>query len=509
MGVRLASLSRPDHAEGAGEVRPSAMDRRIVLILAVLGILTAVVMRFCGGSSARTESVAALDAHENTATQESNELESIATGPARTQVAPSDEERAKLEAFLLNRSQATAPAPAALGTGAIFGRVRDPSGRGPRVRGGKMVATNGFETAPTVEIDENGDYSVPNLRRSTWRVSCEVPGYQLTTYTITLSEEGARERHDFDLRGALNMVLRLQDPAGRTLFGVLSGAELELARTLRPVIVSTTATRGHPLPKSSTLLPNRAHGSNATDHWFDIEIKSYEPCSCCVLLGNLVLDVVPVPLVPQTIDLVVDPADLRAAAGGVEFVVVASESGEPLAGAKVALDQTFGRHLSVDSDARGHVVIRSVAAGAIQLSVTATDRVTLVRASSIRSGETTDLGQIRLEPAVSIAGRMSTPDGKGVRQGYTLWRLGDSPGEWTAVPRSEQGSGETDREGKFLIRGLTRDEYFICTVAPWEPPDPVDIRRGKAAGWAAVDARRGSVEGVQIVAVREDPLFDH
>jgi hypothetical protein len=282
------------------------------------------------------------------------------------------------------------------------------------------------------------------------------------------------------------------------------------------VFVAVPVARGALLPKKG-MLASKATAAHrgGTDVWFRATVPASAEGSCCLMLGDRVLEVAPFSAFSTDILLVTSKDALHGADGSLRLSVVDDATGRPYAGAHVRVQIAGGPKLSAVADADGSVILEHVLEGEAQVRITSfdPDRVDKPRAYVddapgvgeaprvgearraviVHAGRETDLGRIALARTVKISGHIErTPDGKratGVMLSISPLRL--EP-DGSISPISELAVVQPD--GSFEFVGANPGTYFVsATFPPSNTREPIEVAS------STVDARFGDVSGAILV----------
>ncbi|QDV09649.1 hypothetical protein Poly30_52070 [Planctomycetes bacterium Poly30] len=210
----------------------------------------------------------------------------------------------------------------------------------------------------------------------------------------------------------------------------------------------------------------------------------------CVLATRRVTEEV------EEVRFVVDPDELRALRGTVQATIVDAETGAPLS-ARVALDTWahFDERSALDNDpSTGASSLEDVPPGPLWWTARAEGRADFFREVVLPKGGLLDLGVIRLQRPVALAGSVRDADGQPIE---SVFRLGTLDATTGAVAAIEGRRFASDPDGRFRIEGLAPTQYVLQVAGvPARPPRPFDPRLRSAP--MTVDARSGDVEELRL-----------
>ncbi len=184
--------------------------------------------------------------------------------------------------------------------------------------------------------------------------------------------------------------------------------------------------------------------------------------------------------------------DSQLPTGSVTVSVVDDASGQPLT-ATFQVQRGFENPFSAHSDAQGRARMDGIASGDVVLRVFSPSRVPLTRTITVRPGETTDVGVVRMLKPISIAGSVDTATVSAPTHMAFAYLIepGGSAGK---PPTATTPIGD---DGQFMFSGMSPGEYLLSTVAN-PSPSVEDVQADKLRGWVYVPAAFGDVSGVQI-----------
>jgi hypothetical protein len=350
--------------------------------------------------------------------------------------------------------------------------------------------------------DQRGMYSASFLAAGDWLVTCGARGHVNGNLRVKI-EADKEARADFVLAPEprqADLVVHLRATDGRPLFETLDGADLEAARALRPVFVSACPSRGEILSGANSVLPIRASGVHAprADEWFEVKLDETTNGCCCLALADRVLDAVPFDASSHDVVLVAARADLQRAMGSLRCSVVDDASGQPLS-AGLSIRPAAGAAQSLATDANGSVRAAPVIEGEARVVVNAMNHAAVIRMITIERGKELDLGVIRLKANVSISGRVVMPAGIEPWPSVFAHRIAEDK---HGAEEEARSGGRVESDAQFTIKNLEPGMYVVGWQGP-SVPDLKPIESGLIQGWAIVDARSGSVQGVQIVITKD------
>jgi hypothetical protein len=299
--------------------------------------------------------------------------------------------------------------------------------------------------------------------------------------------------------------IALRDTLGRLLMANVEQRDERIARLLRPFVVDARVMPGAPLPRRA--LPSAqvgrvedVSGHDPGEVWYRLELSRRAGQFACVLLGNFVLDAVPVPLYEDDVTLVVRREDLSAALAEIHCDVVDGDTRAPIGGALIAAQPVAVRPAGAITDEHGHAQLSGRLVGDVLLIIDAEGYARRKLFVEIKKPGVLDLSRIELQRAITISGIIQPAQPGAQPIELYAYSISDPKRTSSTVEMfGEDGSTTATRDGEFVFAGLPRGEYLITMRLVDALPDASAIRSGKLTGWAYADARTGSVMGVTIV----------
>jgi hypothetical protein len=215
------------------------------------------------------------------------------------------------------------------------------------------------------------------------------------------------------------------------------------------------------------------------------------PAYVSVTLADVVLQTQFVPFGAEEVVFHISTDELAGNAGGLRFRLVDDETGRPITQGRVGLHSNgkygTGREII---DPNGYVVFDSEAPGPRHLCIVAKGYEWVLEQVHIDAGYVTDLGTIRLQRPITIAGDVLDENGQPVRAWVSLWPLE----RYDATMRiNEHFCWRSDENGHFEIRPAGRHKYVVrLNDDDWDgAPVSVDATSGTIAG-VRLRATKGS-----------------
>jgi hypothetical protein len=381
----------------------------------------------------------------------------------------------------------------------------------------------------TAQSDRTGHYEldVPPLA---YQVICNAPGFAEQKQIVD-----ARTRDvTLDIRLAskpptTEILIRLTGADGRPFLATLEPAERKRFAALRPVFAAEKVQRGACAAGVNVFaVQARAVVADADGSWFRATIQGVVSGTCCLVLGERVIDVAAFDGHTTDVTLVASMDDLHGAEGSVRMLVVDKLTGRPFQGAhvRVVSDMAGERRGITGSD--GVLIVEHVVEGEARVSVTSFDperpgetadmfmRYELhdgeVRpACVVQGGRQTDLGRILLERTVSISGHVALlPDDSTLPSVSLSKQSDDDTSDAGFGPDIFRGMrGEVDKDGDFRFSGLRPGWYVVTTSRRVTDLFEGEVRSAESRTKSVeIDARFGDVSRVHLEspAVAEESL---
>jgi hypothetical protein len=215
------------------------------------------------------------------------------------------------------------------------------------------------------------------------------------------------------------------------------------------------------------------------------------PAYVSVTLADVVLQTQFVPFGAEEVVFHISTDELMGNMGGLRFRLVDDETGRPITEGRVGLHANgrygTGREII---DPNGYVVFDSEAPGPRHLCIVAKGYEWVLEQVHIDAGYVTDLGTIRLQRPITIAGDVFDDMGQPVRAWVSLWPLE----RYDATMRiNEHFCWHSDENGHFEIHPAGRHKYVVrLNDDEWDgAPVSIDATGGQVAG-VRLRATKGS-----------------
>jgi len=391
--------------------------------------------------------------------------------------------------------------------GSIFleGTVTD--SHGAPIEKARIATRPHAEANPmSVHTDASGHYRIGPLREGRHWVFASVEDSHRVLADLVLSEQRPLVRHDFRLEPFQRIVVRVVTPQGVPLAKKREGAPLDDGLRSGGVWVprdepgsAIPADPAASRPPQVGRFEDRFHSprgrSDPTIHGSVLVDQGVTTGWISLLVGSRVLRKRPFDRFTEELSFTVKVGEVFDQACAVQGVLVAAETGEPLAG-----EVAFGRLSARRPDGQkvgpgGRFALRGASPAERWLVARAPGRAPVRVPLKLAPGRGFDCGRIELPEGIELSGQLVSS----VRT-----RLGGPLGLEVVDPTTGEtdSRGWTDNswrckpDGSFAVSGVAPGVYVIT------PPRIAD-RSGDGASylWALpcrVDATGGSVSGIRI-----------
>lgn len=328
-----------------------------------------------------------------------------------------------------------------------------------------------------------GRYALVGLRPGTWTIYVNGSGFERVQESVEISAAAVQTR-DFELRSTQAIRIRVRDRQGACL-----QPQLHARGHFRHRWQVLAATQ--PIPEvfgPGRHAPRFGMGRwtgemNIKEGWIGTLHVSALPCEVALVSADRVLARrTAVPGLDE-LEFVVELADVLALQTRLRARIVAATTGAPLPGCAVSLG--LGRGARSVADAEGRVELRGLDAGYVCVEARKRDFATYQREILLPAGGEVDLGEIRLEPAQNLRGRVL--DAQGQAAGATVRWVNLA---WHRVPAPFRDNFHTrpKADGSFVIGRTGAGDHTLiaqgdgdqiaCAVFANPPSGAVVLRLG-------------------------------
>jgi len=367
----------------------------------------------------------------------------------------------------------------------------------------KLVFRRGGFAEETIAID--AEYLMPRLSPGKWTVTAEQLGYELLSQQIDLAPEPREQQIDFLMTRLPHIFVNMVTPQGQPFMKALRTASGSASR-MSIVVVATASPPRERL--GATLEDGYEHyglGKWRPSNGWKTEAEVDEPragilelprplpvyVSACV--ENVVLATQFAPAGTEQVEFVLTPEDVRATRGSLRLRIADAETGRPVTEGRVGLhaNGSFGMGDPIIQQ-DGTVEFADLPPGPRHLSIVCRGYEWVVEQVWIDAGLETNLGVLRLNRPISIAGTAVDEAGDPVRAWISVWPIES----YEASQRiADKFCWHADHDGQFRIQPAGRKRYLLrANDEEW------------ASESAIVDASEGPVENVRLRVARGVPL---
>lgn len=403
--------------------------------------------------------------------------------------------------------EGTAPAPpaakAARPETLVYGSLLDESGE--PIRGAWWAGVNVIDhdgRRRHADAKEEGAYAIHALPFGTYVVTAGAHGYREVEATLDLRPQQLVIRKDFTLPKSVVLKIKLVTPEGENLLARMKSSPR--GHTLVPV-----ATQDHPGARMSEVTGSLNNRFGVGNFWnYGPPVESLPPgyMGVVVLTCDLPVHVSLVNyhavLATQRVEpgtdevvFVMSPEALTSSLATIRLRTVDADTGDPIAGVRVMLSGTASSDMGSATDEKGVAILEGRAPGRFQMRLMVEDYEHLSRQIDAEPGQVTDLGDIALDKAVIVQGRLVDAEGKGVAAEFNFGVLDPASG---AIDMDRTMQFATDATGAFALNGLGRKQYVLRT----ENHDALNDKDLDGVAWVSgnvfVNARAGPITGLEI-----------
>lgn len=387
----------------------------------------------------------------------------------------------------------------------LHGRVRAEGARFASRLGGNVVLQREGEQR-IASIGPEGRYSLAGVAPGAWTVQVQRSGYRELSEELRLALDVPILRRDFELVPSWLLSVRVLTPAGEPYGEALAARARATGKSLPlPMAVATKEPPGATIPGAEER--NGYAGDGVYHTWDDLgqaagepvlEVLAEPPVHVSLVLGETVLETQLVEAEAEEVRFVLDPEASDEATATLKLRLVSSVDRRPIEQADVWINEDSLRMV------RGAEWRETFAPGKYELAIRSRGHASRFVSVTLAAGELADLGELELDPEVTIRGQLV--DGTG-RPWTGLLEIG-SRTEQGRLRFVEDYHYSTDEDGTFRIIGLSRGLYVLRSV----PGQDLEVAVGESLPelWVLphtpVSTLGGSVEGLQLTLVRAGVL---
>ncbi len=379
----------------------------------------------------------------------------------------------------------------------VFGTVTDVDGQPIDAQHQRLEFQSPDGVKQQVALTAGDAYSIAGLTPGTWVINTNFTGYRKLSMPVELTGEKSVVRADIEVEPAVELLVAVVKPDGEPLraedagldrwkWGLAAVATHEqLTGDLPPINYQgyfwygVGAYHTGDTQQGGVLagLPPGYHGR--------LEVDAPLPVWVSLMFRHILLDAQWVEPGTEEVTFVVDPAALTGLMGSLRLRAVDGETQEPIDGLIAYLaggNQQGTRQASPDDE--GVIVFDEARPGPLTLYLVAEGYERVRRQVRVLPGQDTDLGDIALDGATSIAGIVVDVQGEPVSTYLRLYPLDtfdDDAAAWSQIPN------QSGTDGRFTIENLGRGPYVLSIRMPEWVAAPL-----------VVDTRAGSVKNLRI-----------
>ena len=363
-----------------------------------------------------------------------------------------------------------------------------------------------WRTATTL----GGRYGIAGLRAGEWQLVLRADGFRQRTWSVVLDTR-TEQVEDIVLQRAptLQVFVAMADDTPFPDLGRSSLRNLWVVATTDPLTGDLPPTdTGHHgdvgigrfEPAGGLGAPPRTDGRFG-DLWLDED----PPANAALVLGHVVLAEAPIAAGQTELRFVVDPAALRATLATVTMRLIDGTTGAPITTGAIARLRGLLAMGAPGDD--GRVTFEGVLPGIHELQVDAgKERERWIETFRVGRGAAVDLGELRLQPALQLRGRVLSTSGEPAAGARLLWTDLDLTSRPHRV--AERRFAGADDEGRFALVGIGARRYLLVALLDGSvgttvvdlrggPPSDVEIRL-RAGATVRVEAPSGTLDGYTV-----------
>jgi len=352
-------------------------------------------------------------------------------------------------------------------------------------------------------------FSFAGLRAGPWSLNLDMEGFLPLAMELDL-QPGEPRRQDLLLSRAVVLPVRIRTPSGESTQELLDKAAGSSWDALRLTVVATAEPLTHDLPPISHRRYDRhelgSYAANEQAPWLPpsdmpadcdglLELTAPLPVWVSLLARHVVLATQQVPLGATEIVFVMPVAAAQGVLGEVRLTVVDAESGEPLLNARVDLSDSQSSGGGSPVDGMGSVHFVEQLPGLLELTINAPGHESLRRAVTVASGTPTDLGEVPLDVATALGGRVVDTLGAPVALRLHAVPVDRFDRDADLCRRQSWQSGS---DGRFTFPLQGRERYVL------ETSDRDWVVRPQV-----LDARQGDLTDIELVVDKPVPVTLH
>jgi RNA polymerase sigma factor (sigma-70 family) len=327
----------------------------------------------------------------------------------------------------------------------------------------------------------DGSWSTAGVASGSWHVEARREGCVPYSRDFTIDAPCEGHRVDVVLKRALVIPVRFRTPKGEALADAMATeASSELLCNIAVSGFSSApparfevgfvasgqldgaghwfARKGTPysmalMRESKVVIPPDADG---------VLVEGDAPAFVAATLKHVTIASARVGDPKRGVDLVVDPAAIRASFATLRLRVVDALTKQPIAGVVISANDRNGRRTDVTTDADGCATCSPVLPGLLMLEARVAGYESLSLPIPVEAGTSVDAGTIELDREVKLRVRVRSADGTDVRGVVSCFNLE----RWRhGLPADRRRYFGGSLDGRFELSGLGRGRYQLTFLA--------------------------------------------
>lgn len=379
----------------------------------------------------------------------------------------------------------------------IFGRILDESGND--IEGGVRFESEQWPSR-SGDTEKGLGFVARGLRPGAWTVGATAPACVPFESQIELGASPIRLRYDIALRKATITFVKFRTPEGELFLETARKQVPNLHWRVAPIAVATAQRPGPRLRSTESAGHDRhAIGSwewrNSSNARINVEVPEgcdgflvthvAPPFFASAVVRDEILQTKEVTKTNETVTFSIDVGEMRSRLSTVRLRVVDSDK-KPIPDVQVELNDRQSGGGGKTSSADGTVVLENYPPGLLVLEIYASAYAHVEQYVRLVPGQVVDLGDIVLDPATSIEGRLLGPDGLPIAGSVSHFFL-----ETITFPQPLDFAGSgvaTEADGRFRFAAARRGRYLL-----------IGSDDGHAKRSLIVDTTSGPVRNVDLV----------
>jgi hypothetical protein len=322
----------------------------------------------------------------------------------------------------------------------------------------------------------NGLWSIPGLTAGRHRLSMNLDGFEPVAREVELVADRPVERVDIVLTRATVLTVRFVTPEGEPLARALAAQGLReffdlglfAVATIRPPeALPQTSGRGDWRFGAGVWRPSYRGPDDGT-----LQLRAPLPLYASAVLRHVVLASKLVAAGETAVAFTIPVEHVLGVLGSLRLRLLDAESGRPLAGAKIGVDDSSTVSMT-HSELRGGTFERTgLRPGLLDLRVSADGYASFERLVRIPSGGRLDLGDVRMSRPATLRGAVVDAEGRPARcdlhcEALDVHESGLPLRDGVGMLTDERGRFASDklRRGRYLLRASDKDGAVAIALA--------------------------------------------